>query len=243
MIFNLFKSKPTLKELIPEGFVDIHSHILPGIDDGAKNIDESVKMISEMKELGFSKIICTPHTYPGLYNNTNESIKKSFNKLVKNMNVKKINIDFGSEYMIDESLIIKSRNKDLLCIKDNYVLLEMSFISKPIGLYEIIYEICANDYIPVIAHPERYLYINNEFSIIEKLKNMGCKFQLNLLSTVGSYGIQVTKFSDKLLNMNYIDFVGSDIHNTKHIKMFEEKIKISETGKLEEIMENNSFYF
>lgn len=242
MIFNLFKSKPTLIELIPEGFVDIHSHILPGIDDGAKNIEESLLLISEMKKMGFSKIIGTSHTYPGLYNNTNESIKNSFNKLVKNMNVENINIDFGSEYMIDESLIIKSRNKDFLCIKDNYVLLEMNFISEPIGLYEIIYEICINGYIPVIAHPERYLYIENKFSIIEKLKNMGCKFQLNLLSTVGSYGIQVTKFSDKLLNMNYIDFVGSDIHNTKHIKMFEDKIKISEIGKLEEIMKNNSFY-
>ena len=78
MIFNLLKSKPTLKELIPEGFVDIHSHILPGIDDGAKNIKESLELIEKMNEMGFSKIIGTPHTYPGLYENTNESIKKSF---------------------------------------------------------------------------------------------------------------------------------------------------------------------
>ena len=81
MIFNLFKAKPTLKELIPNGFVDIHSHILPGIDDGAKNIEESIKLISEMKKMGFSKIIGTPHTFPGLYENTNETIKKSFEKI------------------------------------------------------------------------------------------------------------------------------------------------------------------
>ena len=80
MIFNLFKAKPTLKELIPKGFVDIHSHILPGIDDGAKNIEESIKLISEMKKMGFSKIIATPHIYPGLYNNTGEKLKNASKK-------------------------------------------------------------------------------------------------------------------------------------------------------------------
>ena len=90
MIFNLFKSKPTLNELIPKGFVDIHSHILPGIDDGAKNVEESLKLISEMKKLGFAKIITTPHTYPGLYDNTNDTILKSFNS-IKNCNSNGIN--------------------------------------------------------------------------------------------------------------------------------------------------------
>ena len=82
MIFNYFKSKPTLKEIIPDGFVDIHSHILPGIDDGSKNIQDSLKLISGMEKLGFSKIIATPHTYYGLYDNTNESILKSYNSLI-----------------------------------------------------------------------------------------------------------------------------------------------------------------
>ena len=83
MIFNLFKSRPTLKELIPEGFVDIHSHILPGIDDGAKNVEESLKLISEMHKIGISKIIGTPHTYPGLYNNNEKTIFNAYNKLKK----------------------------------------------------------------------------------------------------------------------------------------------------------------
>ena len=140
MIFNLFKSKPTLKDLIPKGFVDIHSHILPGIDDGAKTEKESVELILKMKELGFVKIIGTPHTYPGLYDNTNDSITKSYEKL-KNKEIKNVKIDYASEYMIEKSLIEKARNKSLLCIKDNFVLIEMSFISAPMGLYEILYEI------------------------------------------------------------------------------------------------------
>ena len=110
MIFNLFKSKPTLKELIPEGFVDIHSHILPGIDDGPKNIEESLKLISEMKKMGFSKIIGTPHTYPGLYDNTNNSIKKSYEKISQKLN-SEIKLNYASEYMIDRSLIKKANEK------------------------------------------------------------------------------------------------------------------------------------
>ena len=112
MIFNLFKAKPTLKELIPDGFVDIHSHILPGIDDGAKNIEESLELISKMKEMGFSKIIATPHTYQGLYNNSSSSIKNSYNK-IKDKVDKKIEIQYASEYMIDETLIEKAHKKKL----------------------------------------------------------------------------------------------------------------------------------
>ena len=181
MIFNLFKSKPTLKELIPKGFVDIHSHILPGIDDGAKNVKESVELIKKMKNLGFSKIIGTPHTYPGLYNNTSDSIKKSYDNLKKKLS-ENINIHFASEYMIEKNLIEKARRKSLLCLKDKYVLVEMNFISIPLGLYEIIFEITVNGYIPILAHPERYMFLDlNEF---KKLKKFGCLFQANLLSAI-----------------------------------------------------------
>ena len=181
MIFNLLESKPTLRELIPEGFIDIHSHILPGIDDGAKTVDESLELISEMKKMGFSKIIGTPHTYPNLYDNSFKSIKKSFNLLNKSKNLKDVKIGYASEYMLDKSVIEKAKNKTLLCIKDNYVLVEMSFISEPIGLYEIIYEIKVNGYTPILAHPERYLFLDSKD--FYKLKKFGCLFQANLLST------------------------------------------------------------
>ena len=117
-MFNLFKTKPTLAELIPKGFVDIHSHILPGIDDGAKNIEESIKLISEMKKNGFSKIIGTPHTYEGVHDNTNESIKNSYNLLKKDLKIR-IDIEYASEYLLDNSLLKKIENKTLLCLKKN----------------------------------------------------------------------------------------------------------------------------
>ena len=161
MICSIFKTKPTLRELIPEGFVDIHSHILPGIDDGAKDVEESIVLISQLKKLGFSKIIGTPHTYPGLYNNTETSIKKSFKKII-DKNKDDIEIKYSSEYMLGDYLIPACKNKNLLCLKSNYVLVEMSYLSAPNNLEEIIFQISINGYIPVLAHPERYMFfINN----------------------------------------------------------------------------------
>ena len=241
MIFNLFKSKPSLKELIPNGFVDIHSHILPGIDDGAKNIFESLKLISEMEKLGFSKIIGTPHTYEGVHNNTNKSIKSSFNQVEKNLN-KNIKIDYASEYMLDNTLLEKISNKSLLKLKDKYVLVEMSYLFAPNNLYEIIFELQSNGYIPVLAHPERYSFLFNDPKEYNKLKKVGCKFQINLLSSIGYYGLEVKNMTDSLLNKNFVEFAGSDIHNLKHIQGFDKKIKIRNIKKLQEVMEFNKIF-
>ena len=241
MIFNLFKAKPTLKELIPNGFVDIHSHILPGIDDGAKNIEESIKLISEMKKMGFSKIIATPHIYPGLYNNTGEKIKKCFKEIKDKIN-SEIKLNYASEYMIDDSLISKSENKDLLCLKDNLVLIETSFNHLPLNLFEVIFYLQTNGYLPVIAHPERYRYMyDNKY--FYKLADRGCIFQLNLLSAVGYYGEKCANITDFLLKNNLADFAGSDLHNLAQIRFFDNKIKIKQKLKFSEILENNLKFF
>ena len=242
MLLNFFKSKSTLKELIPQGFVDIHSHILPGIDDGAKDIQMSLKLISKMNEIGFSKIIATPHTYPGIYENTPESIKKSYEKLKKNL-PKNTNIIYASEYMIDDNLSKKIKNKQLLCLKENFVLVEMSYLQAPINLYEIIFELVVNGYKPVLAHPERNFFLHNNFNHYYKLKKVGCYFQANLLSTVDYYGPEVRKILDKLFKNNLIDFVGSDIHNENHISSFDKKIKLKNIKKLKECIFNTIKYF
>ena len=241
MIFNLFKSKPTLRELIPDGFIDIHSHILPGIDDGAKDVNESKELIEGMKNLGFSKIIGTPHTYSGIYDNTNESIKNSFKK-IKELSINNILIGFASEYMLEKSIIEKSENNSLLCLKDNHILVEMSYISKPTNLYEILFQIIHNGYRPILAHPERYRFIQNNFKEYYKLKKVGCLFQLNLLSSTNYYGKEVAKVSDKLLENNLIDFVGSDIHRKAHIEYFNKSINIKNIEKLQSAIIANEFF-
>ena len=243
MIFNLFKSKPTLKELIPKGFIDIHSHILPGIDDGAKDIEESLELISEMKKLGFSKIIGTPHIYKGLYENDKASISKSFKTLIKKSE-NYIDISYAAEYMLDSSIIEIAKNKSLLTLKDNYVLVEISMISEINNLKEIIFEIQTNGYIPVIAHPERYLYYSRNFNKIENFKRLGCKLQLNLLALTGFYGVEVLNFSEKILSCGLYNFCGSDVHKMRHLKQFEKKIKLNRNCLkiIEECLNKNGIF-
>ena len=238
MIFNLLKSKPTLKELIPEGFVDIHSHILPGIDDGAKKVSESLNLITEMNQIGISKIIGTPHTYKGLYENTTKTIESSYN-LIKNELDDSIHIKYASEYLIDETVVEKAKKNSLLTLKENLVLIEMSFAGPPNDLFNLIFQIVLCDYIPLLAHPERYRFWFNDFEKFRKLRKIGSMFQLNLFSLTGYYGKDVTLFTEKLLKNNMIDFVGSDIHNLNQIKLFDNRIKISDIKKIEKIIEKN----
>ncbi len=238
MIFNIFKSNPTLKELIPKGFVDIHSHILPGIDDGAKNVNESLELISEMKKIGFSKIVGTPHTYPGLYENTNETIKKSYDLVISNLK-KDIKIDYASEYLLDNSILTKIEKKSLLTISNKYVLVEMSYLAPPNNLYEILFELITNEYVPILAHPERYRFLHNNFKEYEKLKKVGCLFQINLLSLTSLYGKDILKISEKLYRRDLVDFTGSDIHNHKHLDYFNEKVKIDCLDCLNKSLNNN----
>ncbi len=242
MIFNFFRTKPLLKDLIPNKFVDIHSHVLPGIDDGAKNIKQSLNLIAEMKKLRFSKIIATPHTFMGVHNNSIDSIQKSYLKLKDNLNTG-MKLFYASEYMMDESFLTNIRDNKILCLKKNYVLVEMSYINSPLNLYEIIFEIITNGYIPILAHPERYFFMHNNFKEYYKLKKAGCLFQANLLSATDYYGKEVTKLLDKMLNKELIDFVGSDIHNINHIVKFYEKIKLNEIKALTKCIENNSLKF
>lgn len=241
MFFNFLKSKPTLKELIPEGSVDIHSHILPGIDDGAKNIDESLILVEKMHKLGFRKMIATPHTYPGLYNNSNQNITESYN-LVFDKIKNEYDIGYASEYMCDDSIYEKIENNSILTFKSKHVLIEMSFMAMYNDFYNLLFKLNLNKYQPILAHPERYLFIANNFDEFRKIKKYGCKFQLNLLSITGHYGDQVLKISEKLLEENLIDFVGSDIHNLAHIKKFENKIRINNIKKLEKAINNNLFF-
>ncbi len=244
MIFNLFKSKPTLKELIPNGYIDIHSHILPGIDDGAKNIEESLELISEMKKLGFSKIIGTPHIYQGLFDNTNLSIKKSYNKLY-NKTQDGIKINYAAEYLLDNTIISKSKNSKLLTIKDNYVLVELSFFSQPLNLNEIIFEATINGYILVLAHPERYRYFFDNMNDLTNLKKKGILFQANLLSLTDYYGKDVNRFLKKLMKLEMIDFFGSDFHNMNQIRYFKNYKKGISNSKVETIrkaLENSQIF-
>jgi len=211
-MLSLFKKKsPLLIDLIPKGFVDIHSHLLYGLDDGAKTLDDSISMISQLKKIGFSKVITTPHIMEGLYPNTDITIGRKLEetKRVLNQNNMEIPIHAAAEYMIDHSFYDSLKNEKLLTLKDRWILVEMSYFSPPIQLYECIYELLLRGYQPILAHPERYSYFYRNPSEYENLKKAGLYFQLNLLSIVGYYGKETQQMAEKLLATGFIRFYGN----------------------------------
>lgn len=223
-MINLFSKKYYLKDLL-ENFVDIHCHILPGIDDGAKNIEESISLIKEMTKLGIKEFIPTPHIMQDFYPNTDETIGNAFEKLLGALDSKllgEITINPSAEYMMDSNFEKLLENKNIYPLKGNYVLVEMSYFQPPINLEDIIFKIKTKGYLPVLAHPERYSFYHNNRSYYKHLKQLGCFFQLNLLSLSNHYGESVKKTAHFLIEGNLVDFVGSDTHNQNHVNKLSE---------------------
>lgn len=243
-MLTFFKSKPILRDLIPDNFTDIHSHLLPGIDDGAQTITDSIALITAMKEIGISQCITTPHIMQSVWENTPKIINEKLDSTIEALKVEgqHIPIKAAAEYMMDSHFMTLFQTEPLLVLKENYVLVEMSYINPPIQLYDIIFELQVAGYKPVLAHPERYSFFHHNFKNYEKLKHQGCLFQLNLLSTIGYYGSDVTKTAEKLLQNGMIDFVGSDVHHKKHIDGFYQKINFAAITPLKKAIENNSFF-
>ena len=243
-MLSLFKSKPKLAELIPSGYVDIHSHILPGIDDGAQKIKDSEFLLESMIDFGFSKVITTPHTMKNVWDNTTSSIGDAYNLVHSELPElsKQVSLQFASEYFLDENLIRLAQQEKLLSLKDNFILIEMSYLNAPIQLYDFLFELQLKGYQLVLAHPERYNYFHSNKKEYQKLKKAGCLFQLNLLSTVGYYGKNVAEIADYLLKENLYDFVGSDIHHKNHVAAFQNKVMIKNYQILEETMPKNVFF-
>lgn len=243
MFFN-FKTKPKLKNLIPEGYVDIHSHVLCGIDDGAKTPSESEALLRAMAELNFSEVIATPHTIANVWDNSPQTINDSLYKVNHQYSdlSTSLKLRAASEYMMDYSFSERLTLGNLLTLKDNYVLVEMSYLNPPLQLFEILFELQTKGYTPILAHPERYNFYHNDLKAYDKLKSAGCVFQLNLLSTVGYYGKHVQKVAQYLLKAGLITYVGSDIHHNKHIAAFSDKVQISAIDALEQALGSNRFF-
>jgi protein-tyrosine phosphatase len=243
-MFSLFKSKPVLKDLISDNHIDIHSHLLPGIDDGARAFEDTLRLTKALQGFGVTAFITTPHIIQHVWENTHEQITSNAKTTVSKLKEQEITVPFkaAAEYLMDDQFVKLFQSHDLLTLKDNYVLVEMSYINAPIQLYSILFDLQVAGYIPVLAHPERYLFYHNNFNEYVKLKRAGCLFQLNLLSVVGYYGTEITKIAEQLLQKGMYDYVGSDVHHDNHIASFDQKIKVKDTVPLKEIIANNQFF-
>lgn len=197
--------------------VDIHSHLIPGIDDGSKTMEESIALIVKLKTLGYTKLITTPHIMSHRYPNTSETILQGLEALHKELGKKEIDIviEAASEYYLDEHFLDLLKAKDLLTFGGNFLLFEMSYVNHPLNLFEIVDAIKEAGYKPVLAHPERYLYMGKDFDKYMRLKDMGVYFQLNLNSLAGYYSPEVEEVAYKLIEKGVIDFLGSDTHKMR----------------------------
>ncbi|PKQ44054.1 tyrosine-protein phosphatase [Confluentibacter flavum] len=245
-MLSIFSKKYFIKDLL-EGFVDIHNHILPAIDDGAKNTEESLNLIKKLMALGIKQFIPTPHIMQDFYPNTFETIGDAYQKLLEALPrkiLKDITINPAAEYMLDNHFDILLETESLYPLKGKYILVEMSYFQAPINLEDILYKLKTKGYIPVLAHPERYSFYHNKFEYYKKLKKLGCLFQLNLLSLGNHYGKSVEKVALNLLDEQLIDFVGSDVHNENHInKITELHVNESSIGKLKTIIGKTNITF
>lgn len=189
-------------------------------------------------------MITTPHTIKTVWDNSKEGIENTYEKTKKELEqqASKVQLRVASEYMMDENFVELFKSEKLLTLKDNYVLVEMSYLNPPIQLLDILFELQLEAYQPVLAHPERYTFYHNKPKELEQLKKAGCLFQMNLLSSVGYYGKEVANAADKLLASDMINFVGSDIHHQQHIDAFKSKVVIKNLKEFEKAISNNSFF-
>ncbi len=219
-MFGLFKKKiePTF-DFAALG-ADMHAHWLPGIDDGAKTLDDSIHYIKGLQEIGYTKLIASPHILWDLYRNTPEIIQRKLELVQKELKNQQIDIELhaAAEYFLDDYFadLIQKKEK-LLTIKDNLLLVEFSTIHMSQNMKNSIFDAQMAGYQPILAHPERYAYLIKSKEVFHELKENGCLFQLNILSALGGYGKQVEELSAYLIKNNFYNYMGTDLHHQGHL--------------------------
>jgi len=220
---------------------DMHSHLLPGIDDGAPDLEASLQLIRGMEALGYRKLITTPHILWDMYKNTPDTIQRALNTVQEALVKENIGVELkaAAEYYIDDHVEgLLSRKEPLLTLSDNMVLVEFSMVHPPMGVKEVLFEMQMQGYQPVIAHPERYSYLVRNKEFYDELKEAGCLFQLNILSLSGGYGRTVTELAEYLLKHEFYTLVGTDLHHSRHLDAQHNPVlastlqKMQETGRL-----------
>ena len=215
---------------------DMHSHLIPGIDDGSPDMATSLQLIKGFQALGYKKIITTPHILWQIYPNTSEKILAGHAELKKVLTENGIDIEIhaAAEYFIDDYFVdLLEKKTPLLKISGNMVLVEISMVTLPMDVQDIIFEMQLQDYQPVIAHPERYVYLNRNKEFFGKLRDAGCLFQVNLLSLTGHYGSQVKELAEYLLKNEFYNLAGTDLHNKGHLEALQ-KLNPSIVRKLQD---------
>jgi len=235
-MFSFFKKKEKSKKEITFNYssiaVDMHSHVLPGIDDGAQNVEESVYLVKRMMALGIKKIIATPHIMIDFYRNTPETINNALALLrteLANQGID-IQVEAGAEHYFDETFEPRVDEGKLVPFGDNYVLYEYPFINQPFNWFEVMQKMLQASYKPILAHPERYPYLTTD--TMTMMRGWGCKMQMNTISLTGYYGKDVKKRAEEMVDLKIVDFISSDMHHPRHADAFADVLTTSYIEKL-----------
>ncbi|WP_025739873.1 tyrosine-protein phosphatase [Aquimarina pacifica] len=241
----LSKKDIPLEEFIPDGYIDIHSHLLPGIDDGVKTMYQSAYILERFERMGVKKVITTPHVIQDVWPNTSHTIQENLQEIkdiIVALNIRKLELQASAEYMLDDLFYSRIKSKDILPLHKNYILVEMSTFGPPMNISEFLFEIKLAGYIPILAHPERYSFYHDDLKKFDELKKSGFLFQINLLSLSGYYGERVQNMAKRLMSLDYIDFTGTDIHNYHQLGVLEQGFQPKIAEKVSELMQNNAIF-
>jgi tyrosine-protein phosphatase YwqE len=206
---------------------DMHSHLIPGIDDGAKTIEDSIALIKSLHALGFTKLISTPHIMSDFYRNTPDTIMQGLEQVRQVVKAEHIpvTIEAAAEYYLDDGFIHKLEEEKLLTIGDNYLLFEISYVNAPDNLMQVIFRMQVLGYKPIMAHPERYPFWGNNFDFYGSLREQGVLLQINVNSLSGYYGPDAKRIAEKLVEKEWVDLIGTDTHAVKHIQALQKTIR------------------
>lgn len=208
--------------------VDMHNHLIFGVDDGAKIIEESIELIKGMVDLGRKKIIMTPHIMSDFYKNGPLNLIPILNILkekVKELNID-VQLEVAAEYYLDDVFYkMVTEGEELMTFGKNCILFETAFLNEPPQLKSLIFELKSRGLKPVFAHPERYIYLHDNFKRYESLWERDIYFQLNILSLSGYYSPEIKKIAEKLIDAKMVNFISSDCHNVRHLEALKIAIK------------------
>jgi tyrosine-protein phosphatase YwqE len=196
--------------------VDMHSHLVPGVDDGAKDVADSLKLINGLKALGFTHLFTTPHTLQDIHPNTQASLQQGF-ALLDGKLPEGLSMQLSSEYYLDDQFAAQLATGAVLPLPGKRLLIEFSQIARPHDLEEQVFDLGIKGYQVVLAHPERYLFFHKQFGYFNRLKEMGVELQVNALSLTDHYGKHIRQVAEKLIGKDMIDFIGTDTHHSKHL--------------------------
>ena len=212
---------------------DIHSHLIPGIDDGSRNMEESIDMVRTLQKMGYKKLITTPHIMSDAYRNTPEIIRSGLQKLRAAVKAEGIDIELeaAAEYYLDEAFIENMEKTEFLTFggAHKYILFETSYVSKPLSLKDAIFKLKALGYTPVLAHPERYQYFWDleDLGQIRSLKKRGALMQVNLTSFAGTRGRRAARIAREMAKEGLIDFIGTDLHRRAQFPPIQKALETS----------------